>query len=62
MGQIMGIYPLVGGALGLFIPTLGGIIAEVYGFPLVGVASLVLSIPILFMAFRLKETMPGVNE
>ena len=62
MGQIMGINQLVGGALGLFIPTLGGTIAEGYGFPAVGVASLVLSIPILLMAFRLSESTPGVYE
>ncbi len=62
MGQIMGINQLVGGALGLFIPTLGGTIAEGYGFPAVGVASLVLSIPILLMAFRLDESTPGVYE
>jgi MFS family permease len=62
MGQIMGIHQLVGGALGLFIPTLGGIIAEDYGFPAVGVASLVFSIPILLVAFRLSESTPGTYE
>ncbi len=62
MGQIMGIYQLVGGALGLFIPTLGGILAEDFGFPAVGIASLVLSIPILLVAFKLSESTPGVYE
>ena len=62
MGQIMGINQLVGGVLALFIPTLGGIIAQSYGFPAVGVASLVLSIPILWIAFRLHESSPGVYD
>jgi MFS family permease len=62
MGQIMGIHQLVGGALSLFIPTFGGIIAEDYGFPAIGVASFFLSIPILLMAFRLSEITPGVYE
>jgi MFS family permease len=62
MGQIMGINQLVGGVLALFIPTLGGTIAQSYGFPAVGVASLVLSIPILLIAFRLHESSPGVYE
>jgi hypothetical protein len=62
MGQIMGINQLVGGALALFIPTIGGTIAQSYGFPAVGIASLVLSAPILFVAFRLNEISPGVYE
>ena len=62
MGQIMGINQLVGGALALFIPTIGGTIAQNYGFPAVGIASLVLSAPILFVAFRLREISPGVYE
>ena len=62
MGQIMGINQLVGGALALFIPTIGGTIAQSYGFPVAGVASLVLSAPILFVAFRLNESSPGVFE
>jgi MFS family permease len=62
MGKIMGIHQLIGGALGLFIPTLGGVIAEGYGFPAVGVASLILSIPILLMAFKISESTPGVYE
>jgi len=62
MGQIMGINQLVGGVLALFIPTLGGTIAQSYGFPAVGVASLVLSIPILGIAFRLRESSPGVYD
>jgi MFS family permease len=62
MGQIMGINQLVGGALSIFIPTLGGIIAESHGFPAVGVASLILSIPILLMAFKISESSPGVYE
>jgi MFS family permease len=62
MGQIMGINQLVGGALALFIPTIGGTIAQSYGFPAVGIASLVLSAPILFVAFKLHESSPGVYE
>lgn len=62
MGQIMGINQLVGGALAIFIPTIGGTIAQSYGFPAVGVASLVLSAPILFVAFRLNERSPGVFD
>ncbi len=62
MGQIMGINKLVGGILALFIPTLGGIIAQSFGFSAVGVASLVLSIPILLIAFRLHESSPGVYD
>ncbi len=62
MGQIMGINQLVGGALALFIPTIGGTIAQNYGFPAVGIASLVLSAPILFVAFRLNEKSPGVFD
>ncbi|MEE8354844.1 MAG: MFS transporter [Candidatus Bathyarchaeia archaeon] len=62
MGQIMGINQLVGGALALLIPTIGGTIAQRYGVPAVGVASLVLSAPILFVAFRLKERSPGVFD
>jgi MFS family permease len=62
MGQIMGINQLVGGALALFIPTIGGTIAQSYGFPAVGIASLVLSAPILFVAFRLNERSPGVFD
>ena len=62
MGQIIGIHQLVGGALGIFIPTLGGILAEDFGFPAVGMASLILSIPILLIAFKLSESTPGVYE
>jgi MFS family permease len=62
MGQIMGISQLVGGFLTLFIPTLGGIIAQSFGFPAVGVTSLVLSIPILLIAFKIHESSPGVYD
>jgi MFS family permease len=62
MGQIMGINQLVGGVLALFIPTLGGTIAQSYGFPAVGVTSLVLSLPILLVAFKINENSPGVYE
>jgi MFS family permease len=62
MGQIMGINQLVGGVLALFIPTLGGTIAQSYGFPAVGVTSLVLSLPILLIAFKINESSPGVYE
>jgi hypothetical protein len=51
-----------GGVLALFIPTLGGAIAENLGFPAVGVASLVFSIPIILIAFRVHESSPGVYE
>lgn len=59
MGRMMGVNQLIGGASSLFLPAIGGYIAQNYGFPSVGVASMLLSVPILLLAFRLRETSPG---
>lgn len=59
MGRMMGVNQLIGGASSLFLPAIGGYLAQNYGFPSVGVASMLLSVPILILAFRLIETTPG---
>jgi MFS family permease len=59
MGRMMGVNQLIGGASSLFLPAIGGYLAQNYGFPSVGVASMLLSVPILLLAFRLKELTPG---
>ncbi len=59
MGKMLGVNQLIGGASSLVIPGIGGYLAQVYGFPSVGVASMVLSVPILVLAYILRETTPG---
>ena len=59
MGKMMGVNQLIGGASSLFLPALGGYLAQNYGFPSVGVASMILSIPILLLALKLSEPSPG---
>lgn len=59
MGRMMGVNQLIGGAGSLIVPALGGYLAQNFGFPAVGVASLIISIPILVLASRLRETSPG---
>lgn len=62
MGKMMGVNQLIGGASSLFLPALGGYLAQNYGFPSVGVASMILSIPILLLAIRLREPSPGTYD
>ena len=62
MGKMMGVNQLIGGASSLFLPALGGFLAQNYGFPSVGVASMMLSIPILLLAIRLREPSPGTYD
>ena len=62
MGKMMGVNQLIGGASSLFLPALGGYLAQNYGFPSVGVASMMLSIPILLLAIRLREPSPGTYD
>jgi MFS family permease len=59
MGRMMGVNQLIGGASSLFLPAIGGYLAQNFGFPSVGVVSMLLSVPILLLAFRLKELTPG---
>lgn len=62
MGRMIGVSQLIGGASGLFLPALGGYLAQNFGFPAIGVASMILAIPILFLTFRLRETSPGIYD
>jgi MFS family permease len=62
MGQMMGVNQLIGAAGSLIAPALGGFLAQNFGFKAVGVASFVISIPILVLASRLRETSPGIYD
>jgi MFS family permease len=62
MGRMIGINQLFAGVSGIIIPLLGGSIAQIYGFPAIGVASLVLSIPIIPITLKLKELTPGTYD
>jgi MFS family permease len=62
MGRIIGFNQLVGGTSGLLIPILGGTIAQRYGFPAIGFASIALLLPILLLALRLQEISPGIYD
>jgi MFS family permease len=62
MGRMMGINQLIGGASSLMGPALGGYLAQNFGFPAVGVASMTLSIPILILTFRIREPSSGNYE
>ncbi len=62
MGQMMGVNQLIGAAGSLIVPVLGGFLAQNFGFKAVGVASFVISIPILVIASRLRETSPGIYD
>ena len=62
MGRMMGVNQLIGGASSLIVPALGGYLAQSFGFPSVGVVSMILSVPILLLAFRIREPSPGNYE
>lgn len=62
MGRIIGFNQLVGGVSSLLIPVLGGIIAQRYEFPAIGVASLALLAPVPLLSFRLRESSPGIYD
>jgi MFS family permease len=62
MGQMMGVNQLIGAAGSLIAPALGGFLAQNFGFKAVGVASFIISIPILVLASRLRETSPGIYD
>jgi MFS family permease len=62
MGRMMGVSQLIGGAGSLIVPTLGGYLAQTFGFPAVGVASFIIAVPIITMASRLRETSPGTYD
>lgn len=59
MGRMVGVSQLIGGASSIFLPTLGGYLAQNFGFPTVGMAVMTLTLPILILAFRLHEPIPG---
>ncbi|MFA9496527.1 MAG: hypothetical protein ACERKS_11495, partial [Candidatus Bathyarchaeota archaeon] len=58
----MGVNRLIGAAGSLIAPALGGFLAQNFGFKAVGVASFIISIPILVLASRLRETSPGIYD
>ena len=62
MGQMMGVNQLIGGAGSLIVPTLGGYLAQNFGFPAIGVASIIIAAPILVLASRLREISPGIYD
>ncbi len=62
MGQMMGVSQLIGGAGSLIVPVLGGYLAQNFGFPAVGIACVIIAVPITLLASRLRETSPGVYD
>jgi MFS family permease len=62
LGRMMGVNQLIGGAISLFLPALGGSLAQNFGFAAVGIASMILSIPIMLLAVKLREFSPGYYE
>ncbi|MBT7186691.1 MFS transporter [Candidatus Bathyarchaeota archaeon] len=62
MGQMMGVNQLIGGAGSLLVPAIGGYLAQNFGFPAVGTACVLITVPIMFLASKLRETSPGVYD